>query len=299
MNYCLNYFMASVGAKSCEEIKIKYLTENEINYLQQFINLHKDRQKIVIDVRNLTREELEERIPQFKELELENSVFEISDLSINIWDKTIPFFTDAHINSWEKLEDAVKCGVSEVYITDEFGFSIDKISKYCKENNIKIRVYPNIAQSNKENQEINQLKKFFIRPEDVIFFKDYVDTLEFLCPIEFQDFYYKAYKNKNWNSFLNLLIVGLDSMENCKNPNILPVFGFLRTSCGGQCENCTSCDSIEKIAEVAYNNGKVFKIADGSREHLTNLLKQRAEVDEELKEILEKDGVSEILHIEK
>lgn len=41
----------------------------------------------------------------------------------------------------------IKCGVSELYITDSLGFEIIKVAEIAHSKDVKIRVYPNVAQS--------------------------------------------------------------------------------------------------------------------------------------------------------
>ena len=72
-----------------------------------------------------------------------------------------------------------------MYITNEFAFNMIDISKVCYLNSTMIRVYPNIAQTSaRKTSTIDSLTKFFIRPEDVMFYEPYVDVFEFYCPIK-------------------------------------------------------------------------------------------------------------------
>ena len=65
-----------------------------------------------------------------------------------------------------------------MYICEELGFSLDKISDILHSNNIKVRVIPNICQSS--FSETNSLLTFFIRPEDIKYYIKYVDVFELL-----------------------------------------------------------------------------------------------------------------------
>ena len=41
----------------------------------------------------------------------------------------------------------ISLGVSDIYIGEDLGFELDKVSKIAKEHNIQIRTFPNIVQT--------------------------------------------------------------------------------------------------------------------------------------------------------
>ena len=89
---------------------------------------------------------------------------------------------------------------TDMYICEELGFSIDKISKILHNNNIKVRVIPNIAQSSWADTP--SLLKFFIRPEDISNYAIYVDTFELIAPQQQQALIYKMYKQGCWSGLI-------------------------------------------------------------------------------------------------
>lgn len=78
-----------------------------------------------------------------------------------------------------------------MYIVETLAFEIDKCGNKAHEAGVNIRILPNIAQSQFADTE--DVKKFFVRPEDIHHYEPYVDTLEFLCDISKEATIYKIY----------------------------------------------------------------------------------------------------------
>lgn len=79
-----------------------------------------------------------------------------------------------------------------MYICEELGFSLDKISKILHENNIRVRVFPNICQSS--FLETPSIKTFFIRPEDISIYSMFIDVFELVSDKDRQYTIFKIYK---------------------------------------------------------------------------------------------------------
>jgi len=61
------------------------------------------------------------------------------------------------------------------------------------DNNIKVRVFPNICQSS--FKETPSIKTFFIRPEDIKYYSTFVDVFELISNnAEIQNTLFKIYK---------------------------------------------------------------------------------------------------------
>ena len=56
----------------------------------------------------------------------------------------------------------------------DLGFELPLVRAFCNEHGVRIRCFANVAQSRWEGTPI--FKKFFIRPEDVDIYEDYVET---------------------------------------------------------------------------------------------------------------------------
>ena len=83
-----------------------------------------------------------------------------------------------------------------MYICEELGFSLDKISTLLHSNNVKVRVMPNLCQSS--FPETPSLLTFFIRPEDIAVYSEFVDVFELISDKVHQQVIYKIYKQGYW-----------------------------------------------------------------------------------------------------
>jgi hypothetical protein len=117
---------------------------------------------------------------------------------------------------------------------------------------VNIRMYPNVAQApticEAFSPEGEDIKKFFIRPEDLDQYEDYVDVIEFFGPLDKQDVLMDIYKDGYWMGGLDELIIGFKDKINCMN--LMPDFGFYRLACGHRCdlEKCNYCDISKSLA---------------------------------------------------
>lgn len=81
--------------------------------------------------------------------------------------------------------------VTDVFITEQLGFEVDKVAEIVHSKDVQVRAFPNVAQVQYEN--LDDIYKFWIRPEDVELYEDYIDVLEFFGEPEKQKIYYDIY----------------------------------------------------------------------------------------------------------
>ena len=171
-----------------------------------------------------------------------------------------PFFLSKMAQSWDEFKGICSLGVSDIYITNELGFCLDKISFIAKLNNINIRCFANIAQSNWRNG--NGFKDFYIRPEDVDYYSNYVDVIQFYDSVEQQNVLYKIYfKDKEWNGKLREIIKRLSSDIN--NYYILgPEFANRRAKCNKKCLKGSQCQLCDRLSDLATSleNSKNYEV---------------------------------------
>lgn len=94
-------------------------------------------------------------------------------------EKGIPYFFSKYFTTIDEVYEAILLQPSDMYICEELGFSLDRISKLLHSHNIKVRVFPNICQSSAN--KIPPIKKFFIRPEDIPLYEQFVDVFELVA----------------------------------------------------------------------------------------------------------------------
>ena len=270
MNYCLRYTNSSkTMIKEAEEISIIY--DKNDTALPAFIEKHADKRI------NLIIEHPEESLDDFEIKKLNAIAEKYSDTAIHIClyelrkcapvadelfalmgNSTLPWFTGNMITTWDALHYFISLGVSDVYIAEVLGFEITLVADVCHKANVKVRAIPNVAQSS-----INQtpdLKKFFIRPEDMELYSKYIDTVEFWGELRQQDVFYKIYKGGKWYGNLKEIIFSFN--EDLDSHRVLPVFGKARLGCDKRCLkgfNCSICESIKSIQEQMKEQNLIIK----------------------------------------
>lgn len=252
MKYCAKFYRDFRYMNEVDEIMITY--KNQDANLIKFLVEIPEWQRIVVDISHNEDMKIEENLSifyaafrQHKNLTIKMSITQ-KDMCADLFEQNIPYFFDEFVDKWDVLISFIKLGVSDVYIVNELGFELKNVSKVCKENNVNIRVFPNVAQSGSKINNLDKLKTFFIRPEDIYAYEEYVDICEFFGPLDRQSVLYKIYKNERWMGNLEELIIGLNI--SFSNRTILPIFGEKRINCEKKCYygQCIICEKIETVA---------------------------------------------------
>lgn len=166
----------------------------------------------------------------------------------------LPFFFNHYCLDIDTVAGMVNMGVSDIYLTNTLCFNLKELSKYIHSKNIKIRVCPNIAQSSWT--ECRTISSFFIRPEDVNIYSEYIDVFEFVDPKR-QNILFEIYAiDKEWNGGLNEIVNGLrDCTIICNSiPNI---FAVKRINCQKRCGygKCNFCNQMADFATTLKEKG--------------------------------------------
>lgn len=182
-------------------------------------------------------------------------VFKISNINhINLLnDRKLKFFLDSKTLTIRNLDSLSKVkGLSElitdVYIGGEAAFKMSEVKIIADSLGIKIRVIPNVCERIFSLTE-NANCCFWIRPEDLSLYRDYVDVIEFFG--DKQHLLYKIYfLDKEWIGDLGTIITNL--FEEIPNVKIGPTFGERRLNCGKTCSfnKCHKCDYIINLAKM-------------------------------------------------
>ena len=245
MKYCIRYTNDFRLYDLVDEIKIK-LWEVDMNLLgyTQKIKQEKLKQRIIVDLTVLNPEvdtstdgELYNKLVLAKQSYRNLAVMiDLSQLSmVNLLKKyDIPFFFDLVVDHWDTLQSFCELGVSDVYIGNELGFDMMRVSEYCKRRKIRIRVYPNIAQNSSPIINYDVFNSFFIRPEDQIQYEGLIDVLEFYGDLDKQEVYLSIYRNdQKWDGAVSDIIIGY--IGEVMNNAVVPTFGQKRTHCRKEC----------------------------------------------------------------
>lgn len=271
MKYCINYKKNFKYINEIDELTINYNRKD--TSLQDFLLLFKDKRiniyiedsKSFLENNDLNRFiEIKNKYPSLNfYFKLRNPAIDKDSLLLfkKIKEKTsIPYFFEVFINDWDILYGYINMKVSDIYIAEALCFELDKVSPLLHNHGIKIRTFPNVCQTSWK--ETPPLKTFFIRPEDVDIYSNYIDTLEFFSNLSSIETLYKIYAiDQKWFGKLAELITGFNSTID--NKFIAPNFAERRINCNKKClkgGKCDICNKIETLSKVLEKNNLLFKI---------------------------------------
>lgn len=247
--FCLNYYPFEKYLQDAEQLKITFNPADRT--IQDF--LQKYQQKSIVVEGSFTQTDLK----VLKELYNKYNNFKISiifqdAIKLNIKQYQIPFFFCNFITTIDEVYGFMKYQPTDMYICEQLGFSIDQVSKILHDNNIKVRMLPNICQSSFADTPSSL--KFFIRPEDIAIYSNYVDVFELISDPQRQAIIFKIYKQGYWAGPIKEIIPNFK--DDLDSRFIAQAFGVVRTSCHKRClYKPQSCDICHRIAEL----GNTFK----------------------------------------
>lgn len=271
MQYCIDYYKGFQYMNHVDEITISYNRRD--TSLLDFLILHKDK-KINIYIEDaedfLKNNNLDMFIQISKEyldldfrLKLKDPIKD--DYSFQLYQKIrketdIPYFFDTLISDWDTLQGYIKMSPISIYVVEDLCFELDKIADILHLCGIKVRTFANVCQT--KWKDTPSLKTFFVRPEDVSIYENYIDVLEFFGNKKVLNTVYKVYTiDKKWFGELKELIIGFDS--NLDSRFIDPIFAVKRISCNKKClkgGKCRVCERVEDLSEVLKNNKMIIKV---------------------------------------
>jgi len=264
VNICIPFVENFPYNEEIKEFTIKYGKEDTVDYLVliSFLEQYSDvRVNIELDDGNINIELLTAlqkihpavyfklnsqfipRVPEFQE-------------------KGLRYFFDIPAMNWDMLHSLIDAKVSDIYITDEMGFHMKTISNMDEMCYIKLRATLNVAQTTDPFNSNYKVKAFFIRPEDIDVYAEYIDSFE----LESEDskakleVLYDVYQHqREWFGDLSELIIGLD--EPLDSRSILPEFPYFRMNCEKRCYQdraCNLCDRAVELSKIASQKGIFF-----------------------------------------
>ena len=257
--FCLNYYPNQKYLQDVDELKIKYRSSDKT--LKDFLDKFKDTSIVIEITDNFDQTDakllaaLEEEYGNFR-LIIDFNNKEILQL---VKDYQIPFFFSNFVTTMDELHGLLKYKPTDMYICEDLGFHLDKVSKILRDNFVKVRVFPNICQSS--FPETPSLKTFFIRPEDIPVYALFVDVFELITDEDRQQVIYRVYKQNRWFGKIRELIPTFKNDLDTKY--LLDSFGIIRVKCGKRCtfkpESCSICERYEEVAETLKDNDIIIR----------------------------------------
>ena len=257
MKYCINYSNKSHIINKVDEILIRYDKNKILELFTQFIPAHLNQRVIIQLIEENNIDTIVNNLKKIISIYNENKDIKF-DIQLPFYnqkfmeelkDTNLKYFFKVAANSWDKFTGLISQNVSDIYITDELAFELDKVAEIAHKNNIKVRIYPNVAQSRWD--KLSDILKFFIRPEDIEIYEPYIDVCEFYGDKAQQiDTYYKIYQeDKKWFGDLQEIIIGLDSKIDSRY--IIPRFAEKRIKCGKDCLKGGKCEMCKRILDLS------------------------------------------------
>ena len=258
MKYCLTYnSIKDKEYKDVNELKIKYNPDDKS--LFDFLQKYKDK---VINI-YVSAAQLQDKsnIRLFKgfiakgctNFKLIITFIQDNRESVDaLKAEKIPFFFSTVVQDWASFYLLLSYSPTDIYVTGELGFELDKLSKIAQAHNCSLRIYPNISGADFFNDK--GLKNFYVRPEDINFYSRFVSVCEFYTgdDIDRELVYYKIYaKDKKWWGPLKEIIIGLGA--DIDNRYIGPEFSWFRSSCGLKCIKGESCKICPLVIEMSHH----------------------------------------------
>ena len=253
--FCLDYIPFKDYLKDVEQLKIYYRPADRT--LQDFLKEYQNK-SIVIDVQD-SFTEIDAEL--FKGLEEKYQNFR---LIIDFYNKEhlkriqksqIPFFFSNYVGTIDEMYGLINYNPTDMYICEELGFSLDKVSKILHDKHIKVRVLPNICQSS--FPDTPSILKFFIRPEDITYYSNgLVDIFELITDTKRQNVIYKIYKQGYWAGPIKQIIPSFK--DELDSRFLMDYFGIIRSKCGKRClykpGSCDICHRFEELADTFKEN---------------------------------------------
>ena len=255
MKFAIKFYQGCRTLQKADEIIIRYNEKSAS--LIDFIQKWGEHQRIIVDITELETP-IEECLAIFEGARKLHKEFAVL-LSYNqdyveLAEMNIPFFFIEGASCLDDLANQIQLGVSDVYIINELGFNLEKISKLFHKNNVQVRVYPNVAQSGSK-LNMNTFQQFYIRPDAVQLYEEFVDVFEFFGPLDKQPVLYDIYYDERWLGNLNEVILGLNKIVN--NQTIMPYFDTPRIRCNKRCNfgKCDICGAVENLGKALEEKG--------------------------------------------
>ena len=244
------------------QIMFKYKDRNMIpDYIERYPG-----KKIILQCyneENIPKEDLDwVSFVDFETLAEGNFCLVINDIEIAIMCNQLDmdFYFSYPIQSYEELYNVLDLNAKYVRLGAPLFFDLDNVKKLYP--NIKIRIIPNIAYDDLYPRD-NGVVGTWIRPEDLMLYNSYVDTIEFQdANREKEQALIRIYwEQRRWPGSLDTLITNL----NYPGANYLVPSDFTekRLNCRQRCfsgRNCSICYRFLNLANTeliqAYKDAK-------------------------------------------
>ena len=253
MKYCLKWNNFCKHLKDADEISINYIEDKGlVKFMEKYAG-----KRIIIHLAsvNFANDEIAKlaaihtQYPDYK--------FTVALPALNLQliaklkEKDIPFYIALPVQNWEDFNYYTKeLGVTDIDISGALGFELKSVRHFLDRNDLYtiVRATPNKITS--ISPSCPPLQQFFIRPDDIDIYAEYIDVIEFEG-IEHQDTFFDLYANKKYFlGKLNQVIYNYPFAN--ENVGLIDEFGSRRANCKRQCLSggrCKRCEALLNISD--------------------------------------------------
>jgi hypothetical protein len=255
MKYCLKYSNICSKLARAHEISIKYIEDYG---LVEFLENHRLQRIILcVDAKSFEDAEVRKLAAIRKEHPEYNFTVCLSEFDSSLIEQfksnNIPFYFKKPCTNWEMFNALIQYGVSDIDLSGPLAFEMSKVIKVLEklEPKPQIRVTANVVKN--LNPFTPSLVGFYIRPEDVDLYEEFIDVIEFEG-LEHQDVFFSIYaEQKAFIGDLCQCIYGFK--DRVDNKGLIYLFGERRRDCGRQCLSGGRCRRCYDLAHIAAPMG--------------------------------------------
>ena len=278
MKYCLKYSNLYKYLNDADEITIKYIEDKGlVSFMEKFPN---KRINLQIDTINFKTSEINILAAIRKNKPELKFVVALDKYDLNLMKelkaKDIPFYASYPCHDWELMHHLVECGVSDINISGPLAFNLPKVKQFIDKQDrpIQTRITANIVAS--EYDFTPKIVSFFIRPEDIEMYSEYIDICDFE-DVSKQNYFYNIYANlKLFYGNLNQIIFNYP--DPIDNKCILPQFAERRISCDRECLKGGRCRRCYTMANLAKNMH--VEVTEQIKENILKQIKEKEKSNE-------------------
>lgn len=191
-----------------------------------------------------------------------NIINEHPDTFKELQELQLKYYYQFPIDNWEEFNFWIQSGASDINIGNQLCFELEKCKNMSKEYNVKLRTDIGVVQ--KKFKTTNDYQSFFIRPEDIDYYSQYIDVYNLYWYYEDKrdlKVLYDIYAiDKYWYGNLQEIISDLSELINSKC--LLATFAENRTNCGRKClsgSNCRICKNMFELAKILNENSLMLE----------------------------------------
>lgn len=246
MKYCVSARQPNSILKKADEIKVAF---QDINGIENFIEDELNK-TVIYEIPFNKREDEIEWLKLYSYAEKIDLKLALGNLKLvdKCKEYGLKYYWGFPISTYYELEGVLQLGVCELFLGVPLTFDLEN----CKKYNLPIRVVANVAYDNYITRK-NGIQGFYIRPEDIKLYDEYIDCIEFITSeLSKEATLLKIYKEDGfWPGNLNLLLVNLNF--NIDNRVLPDEFGKIRINCQQKCMRNNRCHFCESAFNFADN----------------------------------------------